>query len=92
MQVSNRHGSNSGYDVVEMDDAARRRLVRACEAGVRGPDLERRFRGHSAASLYKMARRAGWDGYRRSGRTCPGMAEVGAVAPAWALGAIEHGW
>lgn len=47
-----------------LDDAARRRLVRACEAGVSASALEERF-GTDASQLRRMARAAGWDGVAR---------------------------
>lgn len=59
--MGNSCGAVPSYDAVEMDDAARGRLVRALRAGVSGSALESRF-GRLAASLKRMAREAGWDG------------------------------
>jgi hypothetical protein len=52
------------WERVRLDDAARRRLVRACEAGVTASALEERF-GADASQLRRMARAAGWDGVAR---------------------------
>lgn len=84
-------GSVSSYDAVVMDEGARRRLVRALESGVPASALTGRFAGHSADSLYKIARRAGWDGVRRSNRCKFAAGTPSAVSPEWAAGPLMYG-
>ena len=57
-----------GWERPRLDDAARRRRVRACEAGVTASALEARF-GRDASELRRMARAAGWDGVARRDST-----------------------
>lgn len=83
------NGARAPWDVVEMDDAAMRRLVRACRAGVHGAALEARF-GRSPSELRRMARAAGWDG-TVTGR-CEFAAPAGcASAPPWYADAARLG-
>lgn len=57
------------WERVRLDDAAWRRLVRACEAGVTASALEARF-GADASQLRRMARAAGWDGVAGRDSAC----------------------
>ena len=89
--MGNAHGAVPSYEVVEMDDAAWRRLVRALESGVPASALTGRFSGHSAEALYRMARRAGWDGVRRRNRCELAPGAPAAVSPEWAASPLRYG-
>lgn len=64
-----------------LDGPAVGRLIRALEAGVRGPELEERF-GRNACDLCRVARENGWDG--RSADAAPlGAPEAAHVPRHW---------
>lgn len=91
VRMGNSYGAVPSYDTVEMDEGARRRLVRALESGVPASALTGRSAGHSADALYRIARRAGWDGVRRSNRCESAAGTPSAVSPECAAGPLMYG-